>query len=76
MLWFAILRSAVHAAVAGILLAMTTRLGGIGFTMSLCSDLAFGGGPVLALAKIGIPIASVVAGGAGYAIPRFASQTR
>ncbi len=52
-------------------------LGGIGFTMSLfISDLAFGGGPVLALAKIGILGASVVAGVGGYVILRFATQTR
>ena len=52
-------------------------LGGIGFTMSLfISDLAFGGGPVLALAKIGILAASVVAGVGGYVILRFATQTR
>jgi len=52
-------------------------LGGIGFTMSLfISDLAFGGGPVLALAKIGILLASVVAGIGGYVILRFATQPR
>lgn len=52
-------------------------LGGIGFTMSLfISDLAFGGGPVLALAKIGILVASVIAGVGGYAILRFATQKR
>ena len=52
-------------------------LGGIGFTMSLfISDLAFGGGPVLALAKIGVLVASVVAGVGGYVILRIATQTR
>ena len=52
-------------------------LGGIGFTMSLfISDLAFGDGSVLALAKIGILIASVVAGVGGYLILRIATRTR
>ncbi len=52
-------------------------LGGIGFTMSLfISDLAFGGGPVLALAKIGILVASAVAGVGGYLILRIATQRR
>ncbi|MES2210110.1 MAG: Na+/H+ antiporter NhaA [Chloroflexota bacterium] len=50
-------------------------LGGIGFTMSLfISDLAFGGGPVLVLAKIGILVASCVAGVGGYAILRSTSK--
>ena len=50
-------------------------LGGIGFTMSLfISDLAFGGGPVLALAKVGILAASIVAGVGGYVILRFATR--
>jgi NhaA family Na+:H+ antiporter len=50
-------------------------LGGIGFTMSLfISDLAFGGGPVLALAKVGILVASIVAGVGGYAVLRFATR--
>ena len=52
-------------------------LGGIGFTMSLfISDLAFGGGPVLALAKIGILVASAVAGVGGYLVLRIATQWR
>ncbi len=52
-------------------------LGGIGFTMSLfISDLAFGAGPVLALSKIGILVASVVAGVGGYLILRSATPTR
>ncbi len=46
-------------------------LGGIGFTMSLfVADLAFGTSPALALAKIGILGASVVAGTGGYLILR------
>jgi NhaA family Na+:H+ antiporter len=50
-------------------------LGGIGFTMSLfIADLAFGGGPVLALAKVGILVASVFAGVGGYLILRIATQ--
>ncbi len=50
-------------------------LGGIGFTMSLfISDLAFGGGPILAFAKIGILVASVVAGVVGYAILRYVTR--
>ncbi len=49
-------------------------LGGIGFTMSLfISDLAYGSGSLLALAKIGILLASVVAGVVGYLIVRVAS---
>ncbi len=52
-------------------------LGGIGFTMSLfISDLAFGGGPILALAKVGILVASVVAGVGGYLILRYATRVR
>lgn len=52
-------------------------LGGIGFTMSLfISDLAFGGGPVLAPAKIGILVASLVAGVGGYLILRAAASGR
>jgi NhaA family Na+:H+ antiporter len=52
-------------------------LGGIGFTMSLfISDLAFGGGSVLALSKIGVLVASVVAGVGGYLILRIATQRR
>ena len=51
--------------------------GGIGLTMSLfISDLAFGGGPVLALAKIEVLVASVVAGVGGYLILRIAAPTR
>lgn len=50
-------------------------LGGIGITMSLfISDLAFGGGPVLALAKVGILAASIVAGVGGYVVLRFATR--
>jgi NhaA family Na+:H+ antiporter len=50
-------------------------LGGIGFTMSLfISDLAFGGGPVLALAKVGILVASITAGVGGYLALRFATR--
>jgi NhaA family Na+:H+ antiporter len=46
-------------------------LGGIGFTMSLfVADLAFGSSPALALAKIGILAASVVAGTGGYLVLR------
>jgi NhaA family Na+:H+ antiporter len=50
-------------------------LGGIGFTMSLfISDLAFGGGPLLALAKVGILAASIVAGVGGYLVLRFVTR--
>ncbi|MBA3235587.1 MAG: Na+/H+ antiporter NhaA [Chloroflexi bacterium] len=46
-------------------------LGGIGFTMSLfVADLAYGESPTLALAKVGILAASVVAGVGGYVILR------
>ena len=49
-------------------------LGGIGFTMSLfIAGLAFGGGPMLAFAKIGILAASIVAGIGGYLVLRRAS---
>jgi Na+/H+ antiporter NhaA len=37
-------------------------------------DLAFGGGPVLALAKVGILVASIVAGVGGYVVLRFATR--
>jgi NhaA family Na+:H+ antiporter len=46
-------------------------LGGIGFTMSLfIADLAFGEGPTLQLAKVGILGASLVAGTVGWLILR------
>jgi NhaA family Na+:H+ antiporter len=46
-------------------------VGGIGFTMSLfVADLAFGDAPSLALAKIGILAASIVAGLGGYLVLR------
>ena len=52
-------------------------LGGIGFTMSLfISDLAFGDGPGLVAAKLGILLASIVAGAGGYAILRLATRAR
>ncbi len=51
-------------------------LGGIGFTMSLfISDLAFGGGAVLAPAKVGILIASLVAGVGGFLILRLSTRS-
>ncbi len=41
-------------------------LGGIGFTMSLfIAELAYGDGPLLALAKVGILLASIVSAGVG-----------
>jgi Na+:H+ antiporter, NhaA family len=44
-------------------------LGGIGFTMSLfIADLAFGGTPLLEEAKIGILVASTIAGVTGWGI--------
>lgn len=46
-------------------------LGGIGFTMSLfITDLAFGGTALVAGAKIGILIASTIAGAGGYLLLR------
>jgi NhaA family Na+:H+ antiporter len=46
-------------------------LGGIGFTMSLfVAELAFGDGQALDLAKVGILVASVVAGVGGYLLLR------
>lgn len=50
-------------------------LGGIGFTMSLfISELAFGGGAALGFAKVGILVASVVAGVGGYSFLRFTTR--
>jgi NhaA family Na+:H+ antiporter len=50
-------------------------LGGIGFTMSLfVADLAFGDSPALALAKIGILAASILASLGGYLILRSVHQ--
>jgi Na+:H+ antiporter, NhaA family len=47
-------------------------LGGIGFTMSLfIGSLAYGDGPLLDLAKLGILAGSVVAGVGGYALLRW-----
>jgi NhaA family Na+:H+ antiporter len=44
-------------------------LGGIGFTMSLfIAELAYGPSPALALAKVGILGASLVAGAGGYLV--------
>jgi NhaA family Na+:H+ antiporter len=52
-------------------------LGGIGFTMSLfVGALAFGESPALALSKIGILSASVIAGVVGYLILRSVSSSR
>ena len=46
-------------------------LGGIGFTMSLfIAELSFGGKPELALAKMGILAASLVAGTGGFLVLR------
>jgi NhaA family Na+:H+ antiporter len=46
-------------------------LGGVGFTMSIfIGTLAFGDGELLAAAKLGVVIASVVAGGLGLAVGR------
>lgn len=46
-------------------------LGGIGFTISLfVTELAFEHGPVADAARVGILIASVIAGAAGYLILR------
>ena len=50
-------------------------LGGIGFTMSLfIAILAFGGSPMLAIAKVGILIASLIAGAGGWLILRGTSS--
>jgi NhaA family Na+:H+ antiporter len=50
-------------------------LGGIGFTMSLfVAGLAFGGGDLLAAAKMGILAASAVAGVTGYLVVRAAPR--
>jgi NhaA family Na+:H+ antiporter len=50
-------------------------LGGIGFTMSLfVGELAYGSGEALDLAKIGVLVASVVAGAGGYLVLRRASM--
>ena len=50
-------------------------LGGIGFTMSLfIAHLAFGEGPLLSMAKIGVLVASLIAGAAGWVILVRAAQ--
>ena len=50
-------------------------LGGIGFTMSLfVADLAYGNAPGLALAKVGILAASVIAGVGGFLVLRSIRQ--
>lgn len=52
-------------------------LGGIGFTMSLfVADLAFGAPELLALAKVGILAASLVAGVGGWLLVRGATEAR
>ena len=52
-------------------------LGGIGFTMSLfIAGLAYGEGPLLALAKVGILAASIVAGIGGYLVLRRIDPSR
>src|SRR5918997_6803294 len=69
-----IVRSGVASLPAGVTLRHVygaAWLGGIGFTMSLfISDLAFGEGELLGLAKIGILAASVVAGVGGFLVLR------
>jgi Na+:H+ antiporter, NhaA family len=50
-------------------------LAGIGFTMSLfISDLAFPEGPLVDAAKLGILMASIIAGVVGWTILRGASS--
>jgi NhaA family Na+:H+ antiporter len=50
-------------------LAGAAIVAGIGFTVSLfVADLAFGSGPLLDVAKIGILAASTLAGAAGYLV--------
>jgi Na+:H+ antiporter, NhaA family len=52
-------------------------LAGIGFTMSLfISDLAFSGGSLLETAKLGILVASLIAGLVGWTILRGAGAPR
>jgi Na+/H+ antiporter NhaA len=52
-------------------------LAGIGFTMSLCiTDRAFSEGSLGDAAKLGILVASVIAGGVGWTILRGASSPR
>jgi NhaA family Na+:H+ antiporter len=52
-------------------------LAGIGFTMSLfITDLAFSEGSLVDAAKLGILVASVIAGGVGWTILRGASSPR
>ena len=58
-------------------IAAVSLLGGIGFTMSLfIADLAFVDDGALGLAKIGILVASVVAGVGGYLVLRRATRLR
>jgi len=71
---------AVRAGVADVPEGLTWRqlhaaswLAGIGFTMSLfIAALAFGDGPLLAMAKLGILAASVLAGAIGWTLLRSA----
>ncbi len=50
-------------------------LGGIGFTMSLfIAELAFGGEEAHALAKVGILVASVIAGAGGFLVLRWRAR--
>jgi NhaA family Na+:H+ antiporter len=66
--------------VTGLQIAGVGLLGGVGFTMSLfVSELAFGTGPLLGAAKLGILAASSAAGLSGYlvlgaALPRSSSS--
>jgi NhaA family Na+:H+ antiporter len=75
---FAMARLAVRLGLADLPSGVTWRhvygvalLGGIGFTMSLfISGLAFATGPLLAVAKTAILVASLIAGTAGYLVLR------
>jgi NhaA family Na+:H+ antiporter len=56
-------------------LAGLAATAGLGFTVSLfVADLAFGRSPLLGQAKVGILVASILAGGIGYALFRWTGR--
>jgi len=75
--WLAV-QSGIAALPSGVAwrqILSTGCLAGIGFTMSLfIAGLAFGGSPLLDVAKIGIMIGSLVAGMIGWIMLRFGSR--
>lgn len=69
--------AALPAGVTWRMLHGAAWLGGIGFTMSLfIAELAFGEAPLLDAAKIGVLVASLVAGGVGFLLLRRSASPR